>query len=66
MNEYKVLIKRLRESKRYSARRFLTEYPNNDWKQGCIETTVEFGCVRRVLIQVDTNKTIPYRHKITC
>ena len=40
------------------ARRFLTDFPNKNWKQDLIETTVELGCVRRVLIHVVTNSNL--------
>jgi inhibitor of nuclear factor kappa-B kinase subunit alpha len=51
-NEDKILIKCLRESKRYSARRFLAEFPNKNWKLGGLNALIRkidsFGTIQRL------------------
>ena len=51
-DEDKVLIKCLRESKGYSARQFLKEFPNKNWKLGGLNALIRkidaFGTIHRL------------------
>lgn len=50
--EEKILIKCLRETKRYSARQFLTEFPNKNWTRGGLDKLIRkidtLGTVRHL------------------